>query len=115
MIGYVAPHQLSYFVDKVLLNNQIKPLKKVEEDSIDLIVKFVEEGLGAGIVSESGVRKKLRKGSVGRAYIPGHDTQRWDMDFLHVASCGLSYARWETQHRISASTGVLPGCAISPA
>ncbi len=65
----------------------------MEEDSIDLIVKFVEEGLGAGIVSESGVRKTRRKGSVGRAYIPGHDTQRWDMGFLHVASRGLSYVR----------------------
>lgn len=61
VMGYVAPHPLSYFVDKVLMNNQIKPLKKVEADSIDLIVKFVEEGLGAGIVSESGVRKNCGK------------------------------------------------------
>lgn len=113
VIGYVAPHPLSYFVDRALMNNQTKPLKKLETDSIDLIVKFVEEGLGAGIVSESGVRKKLRRGSVGLAYIPGLDTLRWDMDFLYVTSNGLSYAAWEMQHRISTSIATLLGCEIA--
>lgn len=113
VMGYVARHPLSYFVDKVLMNNQIKPMKKVEADSIDLLVRFVEEGLGAGIVSESGVRKKLRKGSVGLAYIPGLDTLQWDMDFLYATSRGLSYAGWEMQHRISTSICALLGCEIA--